>query len=76
MNHTPITENNPFDEALEWRRCLIWLAIQASMFADAAIIAIYNDMLTDEHVGAYYQTFAGFRSEVRRIAKTPEAWRD
>ena len=76
MNHTPITNDNPFDTALEWKRCLIWLAIQAGMNRDAAILAVFSDMLPDEHVAAYYQAFAGFRSEVRRITKTPEDWYD
>ena len=76
MNHTPITEDNSFDTALEWKRCLIWLAIQANLFTEAAIMAIYSDMLVDEHVAAYYQAFAGFRSEVWRITKTPEDWHE
>ena len=76
MNHTPITENNSFNTELEWRRCLIWLAIQAEMFTDAALMAVYNNMLPDEHVAAYYQAFAEFRSEVRRIARTPKDWND
>ena len=76
MNHTPVTKNTPFDATLEWKRCLIWLAIQAEMYTDAAMLAIFNDMLADEHVVAYYQNFVEFRSEVRRITKTPEGWND
>lgn len=63
---------NALEYSCEWRRCLIWLAIQANMCKDAAILAVFNDMLQDERVIFYYNTFPEFRRQVLRLIKKPD----
>lgn len=65
-------ENLALECSYEWRRCLIWLAIQAGMARDAALLAVFNDMLQDQRVIFYYNAFSEFRHQVQRLLKRPE----
>ena len=56
----------------EWRRCLIWLATQAGLCQDAAIMAVYNDMLQDQRIIAYYNAFPEFKRQIQRIIIKPK----
>lgn len=59
--------------AREWRRCLIWQAIQAGLCLDAARITVYNDMLYDECVLKYHRVFPEFRQQVWRVLQNKKA---
>ena len=72
MNNNEEEQNLALECCNEWRRCLIWLALQAGMCRDAAILAVFNDMLQDERVIFYYKSFPDFRNQVRRLIKKPE----
>lgn len=67
---TPNSPKEVMDKQLEWKRCLVWLAIQAGLYQDAAIMAVYGDIAHDERIVTYYRAFPEFRTQIIKLVDT------